>query len=113
MIRSKTHNQDLSVDAFNYDFNFSELERACSLMTVYIHASTPILESVTVKYKSSDGEDYTTLIHSRLLYNETDYVFASGGEIVFNAEDSITVGVTNANGIGEVFVTIKVELKSL
>ena len=105
-VRAQHGSQDLSLNGFDQDFNFG---RAARLVTVYMHASVPITESIALKYKSSKGSDYDTLIDGKILNNGSDYMYAAEGTIAINELESINIAVTNANLTGSVFVTVKAD----
>ena len=105
-IISRQDQADLTANSFDVDFNF---ENACRLLTVYIHASTNLTENITVTFKSGRGANYNTVIATRLLDTESDYVYSANGMVAVNEIDSVNVSVTNANNTGSVYVTVKAE----
>lgn len=105
-IRSQYGSQDLSAGEFNKDFNFG---RSCKLVTVYVHASVPISEEVSIFYKSEKGSSFDTLIEEKVLSDNQDYVFAAEGSIAIDEKENINVTITNANTVGIVYVTAKAE----
>lgn len=107
IIRDKVGIGDLSAAEFSQDFNFGF---ASKLVTVFIHSDTALTEEITITYVSAKGTEYDTVIKSRVLSSESDYIFAAQGDIAINEDDSIRVEITNANLVGEVGVTVKVEV---
>lgn len=106
VIRSLYGPGDLSQAAFDQSFEFGY---ACKLVTVFIHCDQEITEDVTISLDSEMGADFDTVIKLRRLSSESDYVFAAQGDIALNELDKVRVQVSNANGTGEVFVSVKVE----
>lgn len=106
IVRDLDASQDLSLAPFSHDFVF---DYAALLATVYISADVPITEEVTITFISKTGTSYNTVIDSKVLSEESSYVFAASGDIAINEGDKLRVEVTDANGIGEVFVTVKVK----
>lgn len=82
---------------------------SCKLVTVYLKFSVPVTETVQIIFDSGDGEDYDTVIAEEDLDAASSFVFAAPGDIALDEEDKIRVKITNANGVGEVFCTVKVE----
>lgn len=107
VIRSLYAEGDLSDGAIDAEFAFN---RACKLVTVFLHADQDITEDVTISYDSVNGASYDTVIKARTLSSESDYVFAAQGDIALNEGDKIRVAVTNANLVGQVFISVKVEV---
>lgn len=107
IVRSLKTTHNLADDEFSHDFDFGY---ACKLTTVYLHSSLPITEDVEVWFISADGENYHTLIDSSEMVSDSDYVFSANGDIAINEGDKIRVKCTNANGVGFLGVTCKVEL---
>ncbi len=106
IIRSLYGSADLSQAEFDQAFHF---DQACKLVTVFIHCDQEITEDITISLDSEMGADYDTVIKARTLSGESDYVFAAQGDIALNEGDRIRVQVSNANLLGEVFVSVKVE----
>lgn len=106
IVYAKHKSQNLALDSFEHSFQF---DLACKLLTVYIHADEPITEEIKITFESEEGAAYSTLIEARTLQNEADYVFAAQGSVAFNENDKVKVEITNANEIGIVGVTVKME----
>lgn len=109
VLRTLTISQNLASGALDHSFDFSNFNRAFKLVSVYFHASVDITEDFSVSYDSNDGSTYDTLIDQINLQSESDYVYAAQGEVAFNINDKVRVQCTNANTIGVVYVTCKVE----
>jgi len=103
-IRSLNTLQNLAVAEVDHSFDFTF---ATELATVYLHASVPITEVITVSFDSGKGAEYDTVIDTQQLTAKQDYVYAAGGTLTFNEGDKIRVQVTNANAIGTIYVTAK------
>jgi len=101
--------QDLSVAALQEDFDFPV---SCKLVTVYLRASVPITEDVTVSFISKDGSSYDTQIDTDRLTAEQDYVYQASGSIGINEGDKVRVECTNANTTGTVYTTVKTEART-
>lgn len=104
MIFDRTYEYSLTEGELDIDFEFPQ---ACSLLTVYIKASAPIREEVSINFRSALGANYDTLIERRKLQDEQNYVYAAVGTMAINEEDKVNVNVTNANALGVVRVTVK------
>lgn len=106
VIRDLQGSQDLSLGEMSQDFEFNA---AVKLVTVYIKSSLPITEEVTISFISSSGNNYNTVIDSKVMQLESSYVFAAAGDIALTEGDKIRVEVTNANLSGVVYATVKAE----
>jgi len=101
---TRAGSQDLSSSAMSEEFDFNQ---SCELITVYIHASVNITETVTITFVSRDGSTYDTVIDVANMQAESDYVFSATGGLGLNEGDKVKVAVTNANTTGIVYVTVK------
>jgi len=77
------------------------------LEEIHIHASQAITETVTITIDSKHGANWDAKKVSRSMVAEQDFVYRPQGEANFQAGDEIKVQVTNANGVGIVYYTIK------
>lgn len=105
-LRSSRATQDLTAGPMAAEFDFGYAVR---LITVYVHFSALVTEEINISFKSKDGSDWDTLICKQLMAEESDFVFAAPGDIGLNEGDKLKVDITNANGVGSAFVTIKAE----
>ena len=105
-LKSLKATQDLSTDAMSEEFSFSHAVR---LVTVYVHADALITEDISIYFDSIDGSDWDTLLCAQSLEEESDFVYAAPGDIGLNEGDRLRVEVTNANGTGNVYVTVKAD----
>ena len=105
-ILSRIASQDLSSAALDVDLTF---ENSGRLLTVYVTSSVALTEEITITFKSKDGSNYNTVLADRILDTESDYVYTASGMVALNISDSINVSCTNANGVGTVYVTVKME----
>jgi hypothetical protein len=105
-ILSRKATQNLSEGAMNANFTFDE---AVKLVTVYVHASAPITEEVSIYFVSEEGVNFNTLIAKEDISDMSDYVFAANGALAIGETESFKVEITNANAIGIVYVTVKAE----
>ncbi len=107
-LRKNKATQNLATGALDAQFNFAD---AVELVSVYIHFSEAITETVKVTFKSADGSNYDTLIDSKVLNNQQDYVFAAQGCVAFDEGDIIKVTCTNGNTTGIAYVSVKVRTR--
>lgn len=107
VIRSKVAQHNLATSEMSKDFGFGF---SAKLVTVYLKSSLPITEEVSVWYISADGEEYNTQLDSKILSAESSYFYAVQGDIAINEDDKIRVCCTNANEVGAIFATVKVEV---
>ena len=106
MIYSRIAEAYLNVEELNADFEFP---MACKLLTIYLHSTVAITEDVTLTFKSKDGAEFDTVLDTRRMTTEENFVYAAAGILGINEGDRINVNVTNANLVGIVRVTIKAE----
>lgn len=99
----ETFTQDLSSGAYSGDFGF---RNDVELVSLRIHASTNITETVTITFDSLSGSNYDTELVSASLTAEDDYVFRPTGTCVFKEGDRIAIAVTNANTTGTIYGTL-------
>lgn len=105
-ILSKRAEADLSVEELDVEFSF---DHSCRLVTVYVHSNIDLTEEIQIVFKSGYGAEYNTVIADRVLDTESDYVYTASGIVALNERDILNVTCTNANGVGSVYVTAKVE----
>ena len=96
---SSTFSQDLSTAALSHT---TSIGRAFRLDKVHLRASQNITETVTVTGISKDGTAYNSVLRSRTLSAQRDFVFRPDGEDTYRAGDEIKVECTNSNGTGTV-----------
>jgi len=96
--------QDLTAAALNFTTSIS---RQWKLEEVTIHFSEAVTETVTLKRNSNLGANYDTVLATRDLVGETDFVFRPQGECNFLNGDELDVDCTFANVTGVCYVEIK------
>ena len=96
--------QDLSAAALSYT---TALDRAFKLGEITIHADTNITETVTITRDAVGGANYDTVLATRSLIAESDFVFRPQGECNFFAGDNVKIACTNANVTGVVYAEVK------
>ncbi len=99
-----TTSQDLSAAALSYT---TTQTRAFKLEEVTLHASQNITETITITRDANSGANYDTVLAKRGLAAEADFVFRPQGECNFLAGDNLKIACTQANGVGTVYVEIK------
>lgn len=106
IVFSRHYSKNLSTGDIDVSFDFP---LSCKLLTVYVHSDVKITEEIDILFSSAEGSEYDTLIETRVLQNQKDYVFGASGAIAINENDRIRIKVTNANKTGIVGVTVKME----
>ena len=96
--------QDLSAGELSYTTSFAQKFK---LEGVYIKFSQAVSEAITITLDAAAGTAYDTVLRSRTLSSETNFVFMPEGEANYQAGDNIKVHITNANGVGIAYATIK------
>ena len=99
-----TSSQDLSVAALS---KVTAIGRQFKLEEVTIHTSIPITETVTITRDSATATEYDTVLASRSMVAESDFVFRPQGECNFLSGDELLVECTDANSVGTVYLEIK------
>lgn len=100
-----TSSQDLSSEALSYT---TSINRDFKLEEICIKFSIAITEIITITRNSKQGTNYDIVIDKKVLSGDTYYVFKPQGECNFIAGDEVKVECTNANGIGVVYLEIRV-----
>ena|SRR3990167_3337437 len=98
-----TTSQDLSAAALDYT---TTQTRAFKLEEITIKSSQNITETITITKDSNKGSAYDTVLATRSLVAEADFVFRPQGESNFRANDNIRVQCTNANAVGTLSVIL-------
>jgi len=96
--------QDLSSDELSY---YTTYARKFKLEGIYMKFSVPVTETITITLDAAAGVAYDTILRSRTLSAESNFVYAPEGGRNFQAGDRIRIQCTNANGVGIVYVTVK------
>ncbi len=99
-----TFTQDLTAGAVSH---VTTETRKWKLEEVTIHFNASITETVTITRDSNIGANYDTVLATRDLVGETDFVFRPQGECNFLDGDNLRVQCTNSNTTGSAFGEIK------
>jgi len=81
-----------------YSKGFTDLE-------VFIKFSVAVTETITITLDSKGGETYDTVLRTKSLYTENNFVFKT--DMHFFAGDNIKIQCTKANSTGIAYVTVK------
>lgn len=106
-ILNRKTSQDLSAAALSATLDF---EKACKLLAIYFHFDAAVTETITITFISADGTSHSTVVDTKSLSAETDYVYQPNGAVPLNEGDSIKVECTNATATATVGVTGKAEV---
>jgi len=101
-----TTHQDLSSGDLSFTTSIGKDFR---LLSVEVHASVAISETIKVVRDSGAGANYDTELASKAMSSEQDYVFRPSDNCVFLRGDEVKVTCTNSGGTGIVYVAIYVE----
>ncbi len=99
-----TFSQDLSAGALSFVTSFG---RRFKVENIIIKASVNITETITITLDSVNGSGYDTILESRDLVGEADFVWRPQGELRLQEGDEIKVQCTNANTTGTVRGSVK------
>ena len=105
-LRSKTFTQALTAAALAESFSIGT-GRRCIITQVLFHSSVLITETFSLTHDSKEGANYDTLLVSTDLVAAQDYVFRPEGEVCLESGDALSIGCTDANSLGIVYVTVK------
>lgn len=94
--------QDLSEGALDETISYN---KPFKLEQVLIVFSENITETITITLDSAGGSDYDTVLDSKDLNSQNNYVFHPDRN--FQAGDKIRIQCTNANVTGIAYVTVK------
>ena len=101
-----TFSQDLTAGALSYT---TTLTRKFKLASIMFHASGVITETITITLDSVQGANYDTLLRSKSLAAEQNFVYLPDGEVLFQAGDKLKITCTNANLAETIYGTIKLQ----
>lgn len=79
------------------------------LLSIMLHASVAITETITVTFDSGDGANYDTVLATTNLTADTDYLYQPSSDFYIESTDAINVHCTNTGTIGTVYATILAE----
>ena len=99
-----TTSQNLTLGALAYT---TAIGRRFKLESVSIHFSVAVSESITITRDSLNGSTYDTVLSTKTLVAQQDFVYRPSGEENFQAGDEVKIDITNANTTGIAYVTIK------
>ena len=99
-----TTTQDLTAAALDYT---TSINRPFKLEEVTIHFSTAVTEVITIARNANTGANYDTVLATRQMVGEQDFVFRPQGECNFKKGDELDVDCTFANLTGIAYVEIK------
>lgn len=99
-----TTSKDLSTGAMSFT---TSINRRFKLEQIIFHSDVPITETINITLDSGNGVNYDTLLRSKSLSNESNFVFVPTGENNFYAGDEIKIQCTNANLVGTLYAIIK------
>jgi len=97
--------QDLSAAALSFT---TTIARQFHLSRILFKLDANVTEKITITLDSAKGSAYDTVLHSRTLIGQQDYVYTPpDGESEFQSGDEIKIQMTNANGGGIVSGLVK------
>ena len=99
-----TTSQDLNAAALDYS---SSQTQAFKLEEVTIHFSVNVTETITIARNANSGANYDTVLATRAMVGEQDFVFRPQGECNFFPGDNVDIDITNANTTGIAYVELK------
>lgn len=100
----KTTSQNLASAPLSYTTDYG---RRFQLISISIHASVAITETITITLDSVNGANYDVVLDSQNLIAEQSYVFYPNKDLILQLGDEIKVQCTNANTTGTVYAIIK------
>lgn len=100
--------QDLTSAAMDQSINYPyDVE----IVQILVHASTNITETVTISFDSGTGSNYDTVLGTKSMSSEDDYVYRPLGQPIIPRADQLRIQITNANTTGTVYVTVLTEAR--
>lgn len=96
--------QDLTAGALSFT---TTIGRRFRLEQIIFRADAPITETIDITIDSGKGAAYDTLLRSKSLAAEQNFVFVPTGDNNFYAGDELTISCTNANLTGTLYGIIK------
>ena len=96
--------QNLALGALSYT---TSIGRQFKLEEILLRASVAISETITISRDSNNGSNYDTVLASRVMVSETDFVFRPQGECNFVSGDELKIQCTNANLTATVYVEVR------
>ena len=94
--------QDLSSAALSYTTDYS---KGFTDLEILIKFSVAVTETITITLDSKNGASYDTVLRSKSLYAENNFVYKTS--MHFIKGDQIKIQCTNANGTGTAYAIVK------
>ena len=102
--KDKTFTQALPSAALSYTTDYG---RATKIEEIIIKASVNITETITITLDSAQGANYDTVLVTKSLVAQKNFVFRPQGEMNLQAGDEIKIECTAANLTGTVYGHVK------
>jgi len=97
--------QDLSAAVLAYT---TTIGRKFRVESISFKFSQAITETITITKDSKLGANYDTVLRNKSLIAETSFIYVpERGDEMFNIGDELQIDCTDANGVGIVYVEIK------